>query len=176
MSEKDEIQKALGDVISAMFSGISADIRESASFKAITQNPAILAKPELLHSEVFYPLNQALGEAILQTQNFTQEYAYLAKHVYLNHQYYHWQLRTIFSDLEGTFACADKARFIIRYFSQVAKGESSIPETWESDSFARPNLNNPKLWIDYIDGLCRLHSGNINAYLEIRSKIESAYK
>lgn len=176
MSERDEIQKALGDVISAMFSGISVEIRESDSFKTIMQNPALLAKPDLLFSQVFYPLNQALGEAIVQTQNFSKEYVHLAKHVYLNHQFYHWQLRSIFSDLEGMSCCADKARFVLRYFIQIAKGETTISETWEGESFARPNLNNPKLWIDYIEGLCRLHSGNISSYLKIRSKIENEYK
>lgn len=175
MSERDEIQKSLGDVISAMFSGISAEIRESDSFKTIIQNPAILEKPDLLDSQVLYPLKQALGEAIVQTQNFTKEYVHLAKHVYLNHQFYHWQLRTIFNDLEGGFACADKARFVLRYFSQIAKGEKIISETWEDDSFARPKLNNPKIWIDYMEGLCRLHSGNIKTYLEIRNKIENKY-
>ncbi len=176
MSERDEVQNALGAVISAMFSGISGDIRESENFKRIIQHPAILEKPDLLHSEVLYPLNQALGEAIVQTQNFTKEYTHLAKHVYLNHQFYHWQLRAIFSDFEGSFACADKARFVIRYFTQVAKGENTITETWGTESFARPQLNSPQLWIDYIEGLCRLHSGNISSFLEIRNKIEKKYE
>lgn len=175
MSKRDDIQGALSDVISAMMIGASAEIQKSDSFKKIIEHPAILENPTLLFSEVFYPLNQLFGEAIVQTQNFQKEYVHLAKHVYLNHQFYHWQLRAIFQEYEGSSCCADKARFVLRYFTQVAKGERSIENEFPSTAFGIPNLNNPKIWIDYIEGLCSLHSGSIQKFLEIRNKVEKEY-
>lgn len=175
-SEKDTVQTALGNIFSALLNGAANEIKASPPFMELIQHEDLLEKPDKLQYLLVSPFLKTVEEAVLHTQNFLPEYAHLAKHVYVNHGFYHWQLREIFNRNEGGFACADKSRFVLRYFLDVAKGKLPLEDKWNTGYFSEPKLNNPKLWSSYIEALCRLHSGNVRSFLEIVQEIETAYK
>lgn len=83
-------------------------------------------------------------------------------------------LRELFADFEGSFACNDKAVHIMSvYGKSLETGEVVV---LESQKFYTPELAVYSDWVETVDALISLHHGQRREYLRKLSEFEKFYR
>lgn len=168
---KDEINKGLGAIFSAMLNATQVEAMEHPLYKALIEIPELFKNPRDLRYGLTYDLNSAVKEAI-KTVNLggDDEYA----DVFMNVQFYENHIEKLCTQFEGGFACADKSSVIVgRYVEFLRTGEPGkweVGETIQANGkdikcYWLPNFGTQAQWYEFLRGLYHFKYGNPQKYL-----------
>lgn len=162
----DELKKGLTAIFSGISEGINREAEQHPLFLELMKQEGDFEKAETFHLFHVYPLFKAIGRAVEVKKNLTRENAEVVKCIFVQHSFFHWHLRNLFVELEGSACCADKSRTVLqRYVKYKITGEMFEWDNTNPKNFGLPKTGTQEDWYEFIECLCDLFYGNPKKYL-----------
>ena len=181
MNKKD-IEKGMTDVnindgikvlVKKIVDNMAKEDKASPMFEHILKNVEYIKDPEEFNSMALYPIKRVI-RTFVSTQ-FKEE-NYLANDIYTNYDFFEDNVSELCRKFEGNFACADKARTLLR-FAVKWKETGTVPQfNWKQRyTFHYPKTGTAEQWMNFIDGLCGLLYGNNQKYLSALEELKKEH-
>lgn len=180
MTQK-EISEGISNLLAGLLNQETETARQSDLYKFLMENPQVFKTPSTLETHLRTKINKPVSQALKDTKE-TQSYEYAD--IFINHQFYKSHIERLCTQIEGSFACADKSRAIIKsYLEYLRTGKAP---NWNPDEeiehgdkkircYWLPHFGTQDQWYSFLNSLYNFKSGNSTSYfLAYQELIKSA--
>lgn len=160
----EEIEETLDTLVTSILKESNVRSKKSKICEYLSKNKIPVEDPDEFNCLVVYPIMEILHTFI--AAQFKDNNA-LASRVYINYNFFESNVSKLCEQFYGSACCVDKARYLLKAAIKW-KGTGELPIfNWEQEyTYHYPKKGTPKQWMDFIDSLSFLLSGNNKKYLD----------
>ena len=158
----EDLKKGFKEIFKRLSEEMSDEDKKSPMFALLEKNIQYIDNPDEFNTMVVYPIKR-VAYTFLTAKGYKN---FFTKKIYTDYDFFEDNLAALCSQLYGTACSVDKARFLLKAAVQWKEKEKMPVFNWKQKyTFHYPETGSPKQWMDLIEGLGFLLTGNNKQYL-----------